>query len=128
MKTLREKLHSQSGASILLALLFLLVCMMTAASILMAAVSNAGKLRSNRIGNRRKNNRNFLIHRRIVRALRAGRRDSANHVYLIGNKSVGNLSVRCRIRHCILNIQRQVLAFHNPLFRQSFYKSFPAVI
>lgn len=47
MKTLREKLHSQCGASILLALLFLLVCMMTAASVLMAAVSNAGKIRSN---------------------------------------------------------------------------------
>ena len=47
MKTLREKLHSQSGASILLALLFLLVCMMAAASVLTAAVSNAGKIRSN---------------------------------------------------------------------------------
>lgn len=47
MKRLREKMHSRSGASILLALLFLLVCMMVAASILMAAVSNAGKIRSN---------------------------------------------------------------------------------
>lgn len=47
MKKLREKLHSQRGASILLALLFLLVCMMVAASVLMAAVSNAGKIRSN---------------------------------------------------------------------------------
>lgn len=47
MKALREKLHSQRGASILLALLFLLVCMMVAASVLMAAVSNAGKIRSN---------------------------------------------------------------------------------
>lgn len=47
MKTLREKLHNQRGASILLALLFLLVCMMVAASVLMAAVSNAGKIRSN---------------------------------------------------------------------------------
>ena len=47
MKQLRKKLHSQNGASILLALLFLLVCMMAAASILMAAVSNAGKIRSN---------------------------------------------------------------------------------
>lgn len=47
MNTLRKKLHSQRGASILLALLFLLVCMMAAASVLMAAVSNAGKIRSN---------------------------------------------------------------------------------
>lgn len=47
MKKLPEKLHSQNGASILLALLFLLVCMMVAASVLMAAVSNAGKIRSN---------------------------------------------------------------------------------
>ena len=47
MNTLRKKLHSQRGASILLALLFLLVCMMAAASVLMAAVSNAGKSRSN---------------------------------------------------------------------------------
>lgn len=47
MKTLRKKLHSQSGASILLALLFFLVSMLVAASVLVAAVSNAGKLRSN---------------------------------------------------------------------------------
>lgn len=47
MKKLKEKLRSQSGASILLALLFLLVCMMVAASVLMAAVSNAGKIQSN---------------------------------------------------------------------------------
>ena len=47
MKTLNRKLHSQHGASILLALLFLLVCMMAAASVLTAAVSNAGKIRSN---------------------------------------------------------------------------------
>ena len=47
MKTLNRKLHSQRGASILLALLFLLACMMVAASVLMAAASNAGKIRSN---------------------------------------------------------------------------------
>ncbi len=47
MKRLREKLNSRNGASILLALLFFLLCMMVAASILMAAVSNAGKIRSN---------------------------------------------------------------------------------
>lgn len=47
MKCLREKLHSRRGATILLALLFFLVCMLVAASVLMAAVSNAGKLRSN---------------------------------------------------------------------------------
>lgn len=47
MRKLIQKLHSQHGASILLALLFLLACMMVAASVLMAAVSNAGKIRSN---------------------------------------------------------------------------------
>lgn len=47
MKRAFRKLHSQRGASILLALLFLLVCMMVGASILMAAVSNAGKIKSN---------------------------------------------------------------------------------
>lgn len=47
MKKLHQKLQSQSGASILLALLFLLACMMVAASVLMAAVSNAGKVQSN---------------------------------------------------------------------------------
>lgn len=47
MRELRKKLHSQSGASILLALLFLLACMMVGGSVLAAAVSNAGKLRSN---------------------------------------------------------------------------------
>lgn len=48
MKCLREKWNSRRGASILLALLFLLVCMLAAASVLMAAVSNAGKARSSR--------------------------------------------------------------------------------
>ena len=48
MENLRNKLNSRRGASILLALLFLLVCMMVAASVLMAAVSNGGKLGSNR--------------------------------------------------------------------------------
>lgn len=48
MEALRKKLNSSRGASILLALLFLLVCMMVGASVLMAAVSNAGKLRGNR--------------------------------------------------------------------------------
>lgn len=46
MKRLRKKLHSQDGASILLALLFFLLCMMVAASVLTAAASNAGKIRS----------------------------------------------------------------------------------
>ena len=48
MKRLKAKLHSERGASILLALLMLLVCMMVGASVLAAAVSNAGKARSNR--------------------------------------------------------------------------------
>lgn len=47
MRQLIQKLRGQSGASILLALLFLLVCMLAAATVLMAAVSNAGKIRSN---------------------------------------------------------------------------------
>ncbi len=46
MKRLGKKLQSRSGASILLALLFFLLCMTVAASILTAAASNAGKLRS----------------------------------------------------------------------------------
>ncbi len=48
MKKIREKLCSESGASILLALLFFLLCAMVGASVLMAAASNAGKSRSNR--------------------------------------------------------------------------------
>lgn len=48
LERLREKLKSSRGASILMALLFLLVCMMVASSLLMAAVSNAGKIRSDR--------------------------------------------------------------------------------
>lgn len=47
MKRLRKKLHSERGASILLALLFFLVCIMVGASVLAAAASNAGKIRSN---------------------------------------------------------------------------------
>ena len=42
-----RKVCSQHGASMLLALLFLLICSMVTASILMAAVTNAGKHRSN---------------------------------------------------------------------------------
>lgn len=42
-----RKLRSQQGASLLLALLFLLICAMVSASILMAAASNVGKRRSN---------------------------------------------------------------------------------
>lgn len=49
MKRLREKLHGQSGMSILLALLMFLVCVMVAASVLAAATSNAGKIRSNQV-------------------------------------------------------------------------------
>lgn len=48
MRRLREKLHSERGASILMALLLFLVCCMVAASVLAAAMSNAGKSRSNR--------------------------------------------------------------------------------
>ena len=48
MEALKRKWNSRRGASILLALLFLLVCMMAGASVLMAAASNAGKLRSNK--------------------------------------------------------------------------------
>lgn len=49
MKRIREKLRSESGASILLALLFFLLCTMVGASVLMAAASNAGKSRSGRV-------------------------------------------------------------------------------
>ena len=48
MEPIREKLRSESGASILLALLFFLLCAMVGASVLMAAASNAGKSRSGR--------------------------------------------------------------------------------
>lgn len=47
LNRLRLKLKSCRGASILMALLFLLVCMLVASSVLMAAASNSGKLRSN---------------------------------------------------------------------------------
>ena len=47
MTALGRKLRSRRGASMLLALLFLLICVMVSASILMAAASNAGKHRSN---------------------------------------------------------------------------------
>lgn len=48
MKGIGEKLKSQRGASILLALLFFLLCAMVGASVLMAAASNAGRSRSSR--------------------------------------------------------------------------------
>lgn len=48
MKRIGEKLKSQRGASILLALLFFLLCAMVGASVLMAAASNAGRSRISR--------------------------------------------------------------------------------
>ena len=48
MEALKKKWNSSRGASILLALLCLLGCMMVGASILMAAASNVGKAESNR--------------------------------------------------------------------------------
>lgn len=48
LERLCEKLKSRRGASILMALLFLLVCMMVASSLLMAAVSNGGKTQGDR--------------------------------------------------------------------------------
>lgn len=53
LEALRRKWNSSRGASILLALLFLLVCMMVGASVLMAAASNAGKIRSNQVEQQR---------------------------------------------------------------------------
>ena len=47
MKRAAEKLNSRRGASILLALVFVLVCVMVGVSILSAAASNAGRTRSN---------------------------------------------------------------------------------
>ena len=48
MEALRKKWNSSRGASILLALLFLLVCIMVGASVVMAAASNVGKIQSNK--------------------------------------------------------------------------------
>lgn len=44
---LRSKLKGQQGASLLIALLFLFICVMVCTSILVAAVANVGKHRSN---------------------------------------------------------------------------------
>lgn len=48
MERVKRKLKSERGASILLALLFFMISMVAGASILMAASSNAGRVRSNR--------------------------------------------------------------------------------
>lgn len=53
MKRLKEKLKSNDGASLILSLLVFLLCIMVAASILAAAVSNAGKARSDRVEQQR---------------------------------------------------------------------------
>ena len=53
MKRLKEKLKSKDGASLILSLLVFLLCIMVAASILAAAVSNAGKARSDRVEQQR---------------------------------------------------------------------------
>lgn len=48
MEALKKKWNSSRGASILLALLFMFICIMAGASVLMAAASNVGKINSNR--------------------------------------------------------------------------------
>ncbi len=48
MESAAKKLKNDRGASIILALVFLLVCVMVGSSVLMAASSNAGRSRSNR--------------------------------------------------------------------------------
>lgn len=48
MRRAREKLKSTRGASLALALLLLLVCIAVGVSLLMAAASNGGRVRSNR--------------------------------------------------------------------------------
>lgn len=53
MNRLKEKLKSQDGASLLLSLLVFLLCIMVAASVLAAAVSNAGKAKSSRVEQQR---------------------------------------------------------------------------
>lgn len=53
MNRLKEKLKSQEGASLLLSLLVFLLCIMVAASVLAAAVSNAGKAKSSRVEQQR---------------------------------------------------------------------------
>lgn len=53
MKRLKEKLKNSDGASLLLSLLVFLLCVMVAASVLAAAVSNAGKTRSSRVEQQR---------------------------------------------------------------------------
>lgn len=47
MSRLKQKLKSEYGASILLALLFFLICGLVTAALLMSAVSNAGKIKNN---------------------------------------------------------------------------------
>lgn len=53
MKRLKEKLKSRDGASLILSLLVFLVCVMAAASVLAAAVSNVGRARSSRVEQQR---------------------------------------------------------------------------
>ena len=48
MERIAEKLKSKSGVSVVLAMVFLLLCVMVGASVLVAAASNAGRTRSNR--------------------------------------------------------------------------------
>lgn len=47
MNKFRDKLKNQSGASMIIALLFFLLCAMIGSSVLMASASNMGKSRSN---------------------------------------------------------------------------------
>ena len=48
MERVREKLHSRTGASLLIALLFFLVAMTVGAVVLTAASANAGRIQKSR--------------------------------------------------------------------------------
>ncbi len=67
MRALRQKLNSQRGASILIAMVFFLLCLTVGAVVLTAATANAGRLAS-----RRQEEQNYLTVSSAARLLRDG--------------------------------------------------------
>ena len=65
MRALRQKLNSQRGASILIAMVFFLLCLTVGAVVLTAATANAGRLAS-----RRQEEQNYLTVSSAARLLR----------------------------------------------------------
>lgn len=86
MQRLQKKLHSKRGASIMIALLFFLVCLMVGGVVLTAAAANAGRL-----AHLRQDQQSYFILSAAVRLLRD---DLQGAVYTVKETKTGNAGAK----------------------------------